>query len=216
MILSFLWILTYILVLLGTKKYKYPLISPITQIFIASLEFSVLFQLIIEKALGWNHIGISYVCWTIVEILIIVAQIRYGFISKKYVGMYISLMAITTAIMCYFVAYKKFGFFFNYFNTFVGEIVWLLHIRKKDYPKKPIVLLIFITKFVADTIAISVYFGRGAWIISLISIALPILDFLFIHTYFSRIGNNTLKQPPKCFPKLRKEVMDENETKNKS
>ena len=36
-----LWIVTYTLVLIGTVKYKYPLIPSVTQLIIAPFEFSV-------------------------------------------------------------------------------------------------------------------------------------------------------------------------------
>ena len=51
---------------------------------------------------------------------------------------------------------------------------------------KPIALMLFITKFIADTIGVSVYLGRGSWMLNFICVALPLLDFLFIHTYFLR------------------------------
>lgn len=185
-VLCLLWALTYTLVLIGTKKYKYPLISPITQLLIASLEFSVAVQLIVNGTVGWNHIWISYLYWAVIEIAIIAEQIQHEFIPRRYAGGYVLLLAAATGIMCYLVIFQEQGFFFNYFNTFVGELIWLRHIRKKDYPMKPIALMLFVTKFVADAIAVSVYLGRGSWAIDLICVVLPILDFMFIHTYFLR------------------------------
>lgn len=189
-VLCFLWMLTYTLVLIGTERYKYPLISPITQILIASLEFSVVFQLILDGGIGWNHIWISYLYWALIEAAIIGVQIKRGFIPKHHVGGYLFLLATATMIMCYLVAYKGHGFFLSYFNTFVGEIIWLVHIRKKDYPMKPIALLLFSTKFAADAIGISIYFGRGSWMTDLISVLLPVLDFMFIHIYCLRAAGD--------------------------
>ena len=56
--------------------------------------------------------------------------------------------------MYYLTIVKGWIFFFSYFNTFVGEIFWFIYFRKKDYPIKPIVLTIFIAKFVGDAISI--------------------------------------------------------------
>lgn len=56
-----LWILTYTIVLLGTIKYNYPLISPVTQAIIAPFEFAVLYRYIIKGFLGFDYVSLSYI-----------------------------------------------------------------------------------------------------------------------------------------------------------
>ena len=189
-VMCLLWMLTYTLVLVGTEKYKYPLISPITQLVIAPFEFAVLFKLIVENAAGTNYIFVSYLYWTMIEIAIVAALIRHNFIPHKYVALYLLLMLVITAGMCYAVAYNGQQYFFSYFNTFIGEIVWLFHIKKKEYPTKPIVLLMFCAKLIGDAISIPVYYGQGPRLIDLICILLPIVDFMFIHIHFVRKSEN--------------------------
>ena len=183
-ILCILWTVTYALALIGTKKYKYPLIPPITQMIIASLEFSVLFQVVKDKILWQNHVFVSYLFWTFLEIAIIVSQIRYGFIRKRYVALYLLATASITIILCYLVAYKGHQLFFALFNTLVGEIIWLIHVRKKEYPINTLVLVMFLAKFIADAMSVPVYFGRGSWVESLMGVCIPVIDFAFVHVYF--------------------------------
>lgn len=187
-ILCVLWTVTYTLALIGTGKYKYPIIPPITQLIIASLEFSVLFQLVKDGIFWENHVFTSYLLWTILEIAIIVSQIRQGFVRKQHVILYLALIAGITFMLCYWVAYREQQLFFTLFNTLLGEIIWLIQIRKKDYPMKPMVLAMFLAKFVADVMSVPVYFGRGSWVESLMGVLIPTVDFLFIHVYFQRIA----------------------------
>ena len=185
-VLSLLWSVTYTLVLLGSVKYNYPLISPIAQAIIAPLEFAVVARLVIVGMAGLNHVFINYVLWACLEIAIIVVQIRRGFIGKCYIALYLLCVVALTFVMCYLVAYRGYLLFFCLLNTFVGEIFWLSHVWKKDYPMKPIVLAMFLTKYIADSMSVVVYFSQGSWIDSLIGILLPVLDFIFVHAYFRR------------------------------
>lgn len=192
-IMCFLWILAYTLVLVGTEKYKYPLISPITQLAIAPFEFAVLIKLLVENAIGINYVSLSYLYWTVVEIAIVAVLIKHGFIPRKCIWSYLLLISVITIIMCYMVVYKGQQFFFSYFNTFIGELVWLMHIRKKEYPMKPMVFLMFCVKFIGDAISIPVYYGKGPWIINLICILVPMVDFMFIHIYLQRRTQESIK-----------------------
>lgn len=209
-IICILWSLTYTLVLIGTEKYKYPVISPITQLIIAPLEFSVLYQLITINMVGINHVFISYLYWALIEILIIASQIKHGFVNKQHALPYLFSVGLLTVIMCYLVVYKGYQLFFCLFNTFVGEIIWLRHIHQKDdYPMSPIMFVSFLTKFVADVICIPVYLGRGSIASDVLIFLLATLDFMFIHVYFSRIADNdeinTKQANSACF-KRRKQV----------
>ncbi|MBQ5328240.1 MAG: hypothetical protein J6J15_03540 [Oscillospiraceae bacterium] len=185
-----LWIVTYTLVLIGTVKYKYPLIPSSTQLIIAPFEFSMWLGFIIGGGFSINYVTAAYSYWTIIEIAIIYVVLKISNTSSESKWLYLIAVCTMTCIMYYLAIYKGWMFFFSYFNTFVGEIFWLIYFHKKDYPIKPIVLIIFIAKCIGDAISIPVYFGRGIWIISLISILLPTLDILFILAYIKRKKKN--------------------------
>lgn len=185
-ILCLLWTLTYTLVLIGMERYKYPLISPCAQIAIASLEFATMISLLISGIRWENHVFVFYIMWTILELAIIGSQIRQGFITKKHVPLYLGVLIIVTLLMCILVAYRGHQLFFALFNTIVGELLWLAHVRKKNYPMKPMVFVIFLSKFIADAMSVPVYFRQGGWIHNFMGVLIPVLDFVFIHTYFSR------------------------------
>lgn len=182
----FLWILSYTAVLISTIKYKNPGISSISQVAIASFEFAVLIKFICEVKV-FDYVFFSYLYWTLIEIGIIVAVLYYGRIRGKDLFFYLTFLFAATALMVYLVKYKGEMFFFGYFNTFVGEMIWFLFILRKNYPMKPINLLSFILKFIGDAIAVPVYFNTGRWFISVfICVGLPILDLCFIITYFAK------------------------------
>lgn len=172
--------LTYTLVLVGTIRYKYPLISPITQAVIAPFEFSVLYLFIISSNLGINYAFFAYVYWALIELSIIIVMIKQNHISRTCLVPYLLFLCVLTCVMCYLVGHKGHMFFFSYFNTFVGELIWLFHVRRTNYPMRPLALMVFIAKLLADTIAIPVYFGTSWWLIDFICVTLPILDLLFI------------------------------------
>lgn len=179
-----LWMTTYTLVFIGTVKYKYPLISPITQLIIAPLEFVIAYFFIAGNPNGFDYISFAYLYWSVIEIAIISAIFKIKFIKKKHMLVYILLLLINTVLMIYLVAIKGYMLFFNYFNAFLGVLFWFVFIQRKDFPMKPIALVAFVTKFLADIIAIPVYIGDGGFLINFICISLPILDFMFIPTYF--------------------------------
>lgn len=183
--MCFFWITTYTLVLIGSIKYKYLLISPITQAIIAPFEFAVVGSFI-RDGVSINYAFIAYVYWSMIEIVILLVALKGKSIPSKYKGPYIICFFIMVCVMYYLVAIKRWIFFFSYFNTFVGEIFWLAYVFKKDYPIKPIALAIFLAKFVGDTIAVPIYLGTGIWIISLICLLLPVLDSVFIFVYIER------------------------------
>lgn len=181
-----LWVTTYILVLIGTIKCRYPLISPITQAIIAPFEWSVLFLFHKLGMAGFNYAFIVYLCWAIIEIVIFYAIEKLGYIKKRYIKPYIVLILVITLLMLYLVAIKEYMFFFSYFNTFLGVFIWAKFIRHKDYPINGISLSVFIMKFLADILGAMVYFRMGSMIISLLSVFLPVLDFYFILIYIVR------------------------------
>lgn len=181
-----LWMIVYTLVLIGTIRYRYPLISPITQAIIAPLEFSVLFLFIKQQAFRLDYPSLAYLYWTLIEIAIIAVIIKKGYIEKRYVAAYLGLVITITGIMVYFVTIKEYMYFFNYFNTFIGIAVWLKFVLKKDYPMGPITSAIFALKLIADILAFLVYHGEGIWLAQILCVLLPVLDSLFIVVYIKR------------------------------
>lgn len=183
-IMCIMWALTYTFVLIGTIKYRYPLISPISQSVIISFEFAVLYSAIINNSLSFAYYSLAYIYWFLIELVIIGIVIYIGYIEKKDVAPYLVFTIILTCIMCYAVAYKHNTYFFSYYNTFIGEIIWFFHVLKKEYPLKPFALMAFLSKLIADSVAIFVYFGKGPLLIDTICVLLPLIDLSFVIVYF--------------------------------
>ena len=182
-----LWITTYILVLIGTVKYHYPMISPITQAMIAPMEFATLVLFVKLKVFLFNYAFIAYLFWSMIEIAIIYVMVKKQFVKRRWVIPYIGLVLLVTAIMIYWVAIMEKMFFFSYFNTFIGIVFWLVFVIKhKDYPIKPITLAIFLAKLMADTLAIPIYFREGNLVTQAICILLPLCDVIFVVVFFWR------------------------------
>ena len=181
------WIATYTLVLIGMVKYRYPLISPITQAIIAPFEFSVLFLFVKLKAFRLDYASLAYLYWSIIEMLIIAVMIKHGSIQKKYHIPWVALIIVNTAVMTYFVTLREEMFFFSYLNTIVGMIIWLgFLIQRKDYPIKPLTLAMFLSKFIADILGYLVYYGTGNWIENMMCVLLPVVDIVFLIVFCKR------------------------------
>jgi len=174
-----LWIATYILVLIGTVKYRYPLISSATQLVIAPFEF-VMLLMMLGGGFRADYITGAYFCWTAVEIAVICVIVKSARIRTWCKGMYILAVCLMTNLMYYLVVLRGWNFFFSYFNTFVGVLLWFGYFLKRDYPEKPLVLAAVVTKLLADTISIPVYFGKGGWATDLLIVLLAVLDFAFL------------------------------------
>lgn len=185
-----LWMVTYTLVLIGTIKYQYPLISPMAQTVIAPFEFSAFVLAILMGIYGFNYAILGYLYWTIIEIAIFIAIIRTGFIPKNKIACYIILTAVITGVMIYLVAIKHRILVFSYVNSFVGDAIWLIFILKNGCLRKPITLAVYIVKIVADCLAGIVYFGKGSWLVDVLSVLLPLLDSLFVVVYFIKGTDN--------------------------
>ena len=185
-----LWMVTYTLVLVGTIKYRYPLISPMAQAVIAPFEFSAFVLAIVMGVRGFSYAALAYLYWTVVEIAIFIAILQTGYIPKKRVAPYIFFTAIITGIMIYLVAVKRQILLFSYVNSFVGDVIWLVFILKKGCLRKPITLAIYFVKVIADVLAGVVYFGQGIWLVDWLSIMLPVLDCMFVVVYFLKSKDN--------------------------
>lgn len=179
-----LWIITYTLALIGSVRYKKPLISPLTQACIAPFEFAVMFNLILRG--GLNYVSVAYGYWTVIEVALFYVNCKLGAVSKNREKQYVLLVTLVMAAMLWGVVVKGWMLFFSYFNTFVGMCFWAQYIRREAYPMKPWAGAAFLIKFAADVLACLVYFHSGTWVISFMSVALPVLDFTFLITYWKR------------------------------
>ena len=186
-VMCVLWMATYTLVLIGTVKYQYPLISLNTQAIIAPLEFSCLLMLIKTGQFGLDYVSLAYLYWSVIEIMIFLVTIKNGYIKRKYIAPYLCVVAVITCGLIYYVTIKEYLLFFNYVNTFAGVIFWLIFlIRDTKIPICPIMLAAFVAKFIADMLAVVVYLPRAHWGVGLICLFLPILDSVFIFVYLYR------------------------------
>ena len=102
-----LWIMTYTLVLIGTIKYRYPMIAPITQAIIAPFEFSVLFLFHKLGLIELSYATLAYLYWAIIEVAIfrVIEKLRY--IKEEHIKPYIIVSLGVTFIMIYFVTIKE-------------------------------------------------------------------------------------------------------------
>ena len=185
-LMTLLWSVTYTLVLIGTIRYRYPLISLMGQAIIAPFELAVVLHFIVRGNFNLSLVPLSYTYWTIFEAAIICILLKLKGLKKKELALYLLFLGAMTALMIYLVTFKGHMLIFAYANTFLGQVFWLLLVRRKDYPMTPWTLSIFVIKFVADVILIPVYLHMGIWINQLLCILLPILEALFILEYSKR------------------------------
>lgn len=183
-VMCFFWITTYTLVFIGTKKYKYPSISPITQAVVAPFEFAV--TIVHLKGMVLNYALIAYFYWSFIEIAIITLIVRQGKFIKQRLKTYILFIVLLTCIMVPIVKLENGMLYSSYINTIIGAIFWYFFILNPNYPVKPINLLAFLAKFIADILGMMVYYGSCDIIVDTMSVFLPVLDFFFILTYLFR------------------------------
>lgn len=198
------WVLVYMLVLIGTIKYKYPIYPPLAQLVIAPLEFSVLFFRIHHGIYGIDYVSIAYTFWPIMQLILFSIAVKNEYIKKTHAPLFFALLVLLSVLMVYLVAYKNHVLLCNYVNTFTGEVIWLLHFSRKDYPTNRLVLAISIIKLIADGILLFVYLGSGSWICDTLCVLLPVVDLMFITVYFDKRSNLIRHTPPKHTRKTKK------------
>ena len=188
LLMCVMWIVTFAVCLISIVRYRYPALSPFTQLAIAPFEFSVLFRLIRTGRLNLGYVSAAYVCWTLIELVLVFLILKYAFrFSPKKTVPYIAALIALTALMILLVAYKDQMYFFSYFNTFVGELFWFRFILKKEYPFKALNLTAFIAKFIGDAVSVPVYISAGIWFSRVMCVLLPVLDFCFIAVFICRV-----------------------------
>ena len=187
------WMTTYTLVLIGSLKYKTPLISPITQAIIAPFELGVflgfLFGFLISNYV-FNYVLLAYLYWTAMEIAVIIVIAKQIKPSKPKLTSYILFMILLTIFVLIYVNIFDFGMLYgSYIHTIIGMVFWYIYILDPKYPMKPISLAVFIVKLVGDILGFIVYRNYDGILIFVIAITLPIIDLFFIITYFYRKKN---------------------------
>ena len=182
--MSAFWILTYVWVLIGTLRYRYPLISPVSQFFFCTNEFAVLLFFVTNASQFSNYVIIAYGCWALLEIAVFIVIIKTGFAKRKHILPYCAAVAVVSVALYFIIAYADGMMFICYFNALCGVFFWFRFIHRKEYPMKPIALVAFMLKLFADLLAVPVYLGEGGSIIALISLLLPALDLAFLPVYF--------------------------------
>ena len=182
------WILAYTLVFIGSKKYKFPLISVSAQTAIASFEIAVTIDCITSDA-TFNYAYIAYAYWAIIQISILVLSFKQrGFDIKKIQRCTLILVA-TTIVMYMILKIPNSMIYFANINTITGYFFWFYYIFDKNYPIKFFSVAAFVSKFVADILSVPVYFGLYGTVISVLNVSIPCLDFLFIILWIYRYYN---------------------------
>lgn len=187
-IVCFLWNLTFTLIFIGTKKYKYPVIRPVAQIFSASIETAVAINIAIKSA-SFNYAAIAYWYWAVIELLIIFEVVKMNYISKDKIKPFFITLAVLTAIMLGFLQMPKGMLYFALINTIIAMTIWLYYILDKDFPISWFTLVTFIVKFVADALGTVVYFGQHDLFVAVMTVVLPIIDIAFFVVWFYRRFN---------------------------
>ena len=182
------WITTYTLVLIGTKIYKFPLISLSTQISIASVEIAVLISFIVNKYI-FNYAYFAYLYWSVIEVMIIFISLKQRNFTKEQKYKYWVTLIVLIIIMSFILKIDKGMLYFTYLNTIVGMILWFYYTLEKNYPIKPFVVAIFIVKMIADILGAIVYYNSYNNLVRFMSVFLPCIDLPFIILYFYRYFN---------------------------
>ena len=83
------WIMTYVLVLIGTVRYRYPLISPVAQFFFITNEIAVLLFFFFNASNFSKYVIWAYICWTLIEIAVFIAILKTGYFKKNKIFCYV-------------------------------------------------------------------------------------------------------------------------------
>ncbi|MCR5042089.1 MAG: hypothetical protein K6C36_08355 [Clostridia bacterium] len=171
-----LWIVTELLCLIGIKKYRKPVLPPMSQLVIAPFEFAVVIYFIITHAVA-NYAFFSYIAWAAIEIVIVKYYYRYRLIPQKMKSWYIVLLAAQTAVLLVFILKVEGSFpFFGVFNTLAAIMIWFVYLFKPNYPMNHYTLCVFILKLCADLAGTVVYFPGSSAVIRGILVSMVLVD----------------------------------------
>lgn len=187
-VMCFGWILTYTLVLIGSQKYKFPLIPLSTQFFITSLEIAVFLGFLAgSQSFSYPHLAYGY--WAIIEVSIIYVSFRQRKIQDEQKMLYGVALFFMILVMNYLLKMDHGMLYFTYINTIVGMLFWLYYILDKKYPMNLFSLCIFLVKFLSDVLGGIVYYNELDALVCCIAIALPCIELLFIAIWLYRRFN---------------------------
>ena len=136
---------------------------------------------------GVNYVSIIYPIWACVEIALITIECILGLIPKQWIVPYV-IACIGASIGCFFWTALPHGMLYcNYILTFIGLILWFIHIcLDKAYPASIWTLAMFLCKFFADSFAVITYFNILNWVVNVFCIGLPTIDALFLLLWYNR------------------------------
>lgn len=188
--MTVLWTLTYILALAFSVKYKKEVIPPLTQVIIAPVEFGPLISFFWLRSIEFNYILLAYFIWCILEVLLFINAVRIKVLTKHNIIVYFFTFILLTVATTYLIVYKGQMLFLNYFNTFIGLVVWMFWIVKDNYIRRKSILCVFASKFTADFFAVFFYFGISPISVKILAVALPCVDCVMIITYYIMCSNH--------------------------
>ena len=183
-VMSLFWTITYVVAYRATRKYQYPAISLVFQFLCLSHEIAILIHFFISR-FSFNYAFLAYILWIIIE----TATVLHVFKKHKQrisPGRFFLAVAALSAVTIPLLRLENGMLFVTYGYTAVGMVFWYIHIWDEHYPLRPLNLLCFVTKFIADFTALFVYFPSGPVVIKVISVTLPLMDVAFIATFAVR------------------------------
>lgn len=175
------WTIAYVLCIIGIIIYKKRIIPTYFFTFNFAIEIVCLIYFCMHKS---TYLIIIYLIWAFLEIVMIILFLKYRLINEKNIIQHVLLLIANVLIVAYLILEKGQMTIINYLYALIGVIIWYIGIFKKDYPLRALTLIIFVIKFLADASVIYTYFDVSKPFVDVVCIALPILDFAFIPTYF--------------------------------
>lgn len=132
--MCFLWLVTYILVIISTIKSKFPAMSPIACIIIFPWELLVAIGSISAfNALSYVHVAhIGFAILDLLIILVIIFKLRYFDIHNTVCYIYILFVNILVTLLMW--RLPNGVLYSSYINTFLGTVFWILYILRDCYP----------------------------------------------------------------------------------
>lgn len=181
-----LWVFTYLSVFLIMLITKRVIIHPVTTLLGLAMELGILIAHI-SNGDDFNYVTISYACWSIIEIGIVILHIKYKSIEYTFLPIYLFLSVLSIiGVFLWANNYTHGVTYCNFILTTAGMLVWLTFLFLKKQTMHWSYLIPFVSKLVADVLVLYVYFDFMNWFINTFCIVLPIVDHLFIVLFIVR------------------------------